>query len=172
MLRKSFVDYPIDGSTDGIEAEGCRIEGVEGRNDDCSCIIGGAGLGKIGHVAEVEHIEGMNLEAAIHIQIRDGEKVAAGGDFQSGLFADFAARGLLARLVHIDEAAREVERPLRRVFLAAHEEQLAGSVADEAGDGRRRIEVIDETTRAAFFRLEVVGNKIGGAAAGAEMELF
>lgn len=136
MLRKSFVDYPIDGSTDGIEAEGCRVEGVEGRNDDCSCIIGGASRRKIGDVAEVEHVEGMNLEAAVHIKIRDGEKIAAGREFESGLLADFAACGLFARLVHIDKAAREVERPLRRVFLAAHEEQLAGSVADEAGDGR------------------------------------
>lgn len=172
MLRKSFADYPIDGSTDGIEAEGCRVEGVEGRNDDCSCIIGGAGMGKIGHVAEVEHVEGMNLEAAVHIQIRDGKKVAAGGDFQSGLLADFAACGLFASLVHIDKAAREVERPLRRVFLAAHKEQLTGSVADETGDSRRRIEVIDETARAAFFRFKIMGDEVGRAATGAEMELL
>ena len=146
---------PLHRLADRLEAELVGRERLGTPDEDVRRVVCRLRLAEIRHMALEELVERVHLETHVGIDVGDGEEVTALVDFQARLFAHFAGRRLFARLVHVDETAREVERPLARFLRAAHQEQFARRVADKASHGRRGVKVIDKAAMRTHFRLLV-----------------
>jgi hypothetical protein len=68
------------------------------------------------HSDEKVHIDGMNAESGIHIDVRRREKILDSIDLQACLFLNLATHALFNGLIHVTETSRQVEGSLGGFF--------------------------------------------------------
>jgi len=166
----------LDSAADASQSE---VGGVEAGYVDPEAgrgIIGGVGDGGRRHVDGIEQVERVERHAGIEVEIGEREEIAkvGRGDGEARLLADLATDALLARLLHIDESARKVERAACRFVSAAYDEELAAAVhltRDEGRGGRHRVGIVGEAAVGAVLALDVVDTETAAAAVRAEQEV-
>lgn len=149
----------MDGLSDRAQSETFDID-LTKRHPETFCrIVGCMNLVSL-HMADIEHIEGMNIHARVTIDVRNGEKILHLADFQTRLFLDFADDALLACLVVVNEAAWQVKGALGGFLATTHNEQLTPTVQNEGCRGRTGILVVGEPAVRTVLAFEVVDLEI------------
>ena len=121
---------------------------------------------------DVEHVEGMDHEAGIEIEVRNAELIVHLDGIKASFFFYLTCHGLFAGFVHIDKTARQIEHVFSWLVLAANYQQLILLVEDEGNGGAARVEIIGEAAVLALLALDVVDLEIRRAANGAELEFI
>ena len=109
--------------------------------------------------AAIEHINRVNLESRILVEIGNGEEEFHRGDFQTRLFAHLAAHSVLAGLKTVGEASGEIQRAFGGLFRPTDHTPFAPLILYQSHCGSRGVEIISEAAVLAMFGLTVMFNK-------------
>ena len=161
FFKESAVcQEPSDGVTDTPQTKVLSPYLTEWHPLTGGRIVGSLRLGIRLRLTEIEHVERMDFHARIAIDVRNGEEVAATGYHESRLLTYFSQHPLLARLVHIDETTRQVERPLGRLLSPPHNQKFhlsaLTSADDKGGGSRRRIGIVGKAAVGTMLALHIV----------------
>ena len=170
MQQRGFADEGGDGGADGGEAIIFCAQGGDGADVERGGVIGGAGVVEIRHAGEVEQVGGEDVDAAVGVGVGQREQVAQRVRREAGFFVQLAPGGGFNGLVCLHEAAGQVERTFCRFACAAHGEDLAVVVKDDAGDGSGNVVVVGEAAMRAMQRVAGRVLQAGRAAARAVAE--
>ena len=168
---QELVEEEAEPPPDGFKPEVVHAQFTHGDVAQLGRVVHGAEVPRVGHMATVEHVQRVDGQAGIEVPVGKGKEVFRAGHLHARLLLHLACHALLAGLVHVHKAARQIERTLRRVFGAAAHQQLVFPVQDKGYRGRRRIEIIREAAIGTVFRLGVMLLEMRRPALGAISEL-
>ncbi len=154
----------------GLQPEVGRADVFEGHPEAVGHVVLGMDVRGVGHCAAEKHVEGVDHEAGVFIEVGEGKEVVGADDRESCLLAHFAGHAFFARLLHVDESSRQVECSLGRAFATSAHEQFTSFVEDESHGGRAGIEVVGESAVGAMLGLGIVHLEACRAAHGAMLE--
>ena len=106
----------MHGLSDGTQAKTFYIDFAERDPETGICIVGSLNHYIVFHVAEIEHIECMDVHARVFINVRNRKEILHFFDAESCLFLDFPDDTLFTRFPVINETAREVKGSLCRLL--------------------------------------------------------
>ena len=84
------------------------------------------------HLAEIEHVERVDVDATITIDIGQREKILRRSDFKPSFLHHLAAYALLRGLANLGESTWQIECTLGWLLLAALNENLTLGIADDS----------------------------------------
>jgi DNA topoisomerase I len=118
----------------------------------------------------IEHIQGMNQEVGIEIEVRDAELIVHPDYFQARFFLYFSSHAFFTGFIHIYESAWQVEGAFGWLVFSANHQKFFFLVENEGYCGTAGIQIVGESAVLAFFTLEVVDLEMLRAANRAKLE--
>ena len=140
---------------DARQSKILRIDPVQGYPQSVGGIVGSMHADVAMHTHQEVHVQRVYPHAAILVNVGRRKQIAYLAYLQSGLLLYLAAHALLHGLLHVAEAARQVQRTLGRLFGPLAHQQPTTLVHHERGYGSRRVLVQLEATKKAN---EAAGN--------------
>ena len=168
---QELVEEEAEPPPDGFKPEVVHAQFTHGDVTQLGRVVHGTGGPPVRHRAAEEDVDGMDQKAGIQVGVGQGEEEFRARHVQPRLFFHLAGHSLLAALEAVAEAARQVERPLARVFPPAADQQLVAVVHDDGYCGCAGVEIISEAAVFTMLRFLVVLHEARRAALGAEAEL-
>ena len=161
----------LQAAADGAEPEFLGTDVLQRHEEEVGGVVHGGVVERVLDLAAEEHVERMDREAGVHVEVGQGEEVVRAYDVEPRLFPHLAGHSLFPRFVQVDEASGQVERTFGGFFGPAAHQQLVPAVDDEGYRGRGGIEIVDKPAVGTLFGLFVVYPEAGRAALGAILEL-